>query len=132
MINGGCTPGPIRPQQSPGRPAPARGDLVLRILLVQADGQASLTLIGDIDITTADTVSQAARDSLTQHPAGLSLDLRSLNFCDVAGVRALLSARREADAVQAKFRLIAPQAHVLRIFDLTDACDLLSATEEPP
>lgn len=125
-------PAPAAPARPLGTPAPRPDGPVLRIPPVQANGRAILALAGDIDITTADTVSTAARDCLREHPASLSLDLRSLTFCDCAGVWALRSAHRQAGAVRAQFRLIAPAAHVLRIFSLTGADDLLSAAQDPP
>jgi anti-anti-sigma factor len=100
---------------------------VLQVLPSREDGQVVLTLVGEIDVTTAGVVPAAARDCLRGRPARLSLDLRAVNFCDVAGVRALRQARREALAARAEFRIIAPGPMLVRVITLANAGDLLSA-----
>lgn len=112
------------PPERPGVP-------VLRAVPSRADGQVVLTLTGEIDVTTADVVRAAARGCLREHPARLSLDLRSVTFCDAAGVRALRQARREAVAARAEFRIIGASPIVVRVLNLTDAGDLLSAVQSP-
>lgn len=127
------THGPIRP----ARPQPARDHApgrppLLRTGLAQADGQEVLSLAGEVDLTNAGVVRDAAADCLRdRRPACLALDLRALTFCDCAGVRALRSALRQAGAAHAAFRLIAPRPQVRRVLALLEAGDLLAAAEAP-
>lgn len=121
---------PGLPQPGSGQSPPGPGTPTLRALLAHANGCAILALAGDLDMTTTGTLTAAVRDCLRECPAGLSLDLRSVNFCDVAGVRALRRAQREAAAVHAEFRLIAPGPLLVRMFTLLDADDFLFVTDQ--
>jgi ABC-type transporter Mla MlaB component len=49
----------------------------------------TLTLAGNIDVTTDETVRDSAARCLRDQPDVLIVDLRELNFCDSTGVRAL-------------------------------------------
>jgi len=83
-------------------------------------------------VTTVSTLCAAVRCCLRECPDALSLDLRSVNFCDAAGVRALRHARCEAVGAGAGFRIIAPGPLLMRIFTLLSADDLLSAAQDQP
>jgi anti-sigma B factor antagonist len=131
MASSGSTHDPAQSASASGRPIPGPGAPLLLAHLVQ-DGQMILTLTGDIDLATAGTVRAAVRRCLRERPARLLLDLRSVGFCDVAGVRALQWARCEAAAIPAEFGIIAPGPPVIRIFTLMDAGDLLSAAQGSP
>src|ERR1700704_6485328 len=120
MIGSGRTPYPEN-----GCPPPQPGAPVRQAVPSQADGEVVLTLAGDIDVTTADVVRAAARRCPRERPARLSLALRSVTFCDAAGVRALRQARQEAAAARAEFRIIAPGPMVVRVLTLAGADDLL-------
>jgi anti-anti-sigma factor len=124
MIGSGSTPYP-----ETGCPPPQPGVPVLQAVPSQTDREVVLTLAGDIDVTTADVVRAAARRCLRERPARLSLDLRSVTFCDAAGVRALRQARQEAAAARAEFRIIAPGPMVVRVLTLAGADDLLCAVQ---
>lgn len=112
---------PSQPGASPVPPVPAR-----------ASDEAVVALRGDIDLTTAGTVREAAHRCLRGRPARLLLDLRQVGFCDAAGVRALRQARDEAAAAGADFRLVAPGPLVIRVLTLIGADDLLPAGQRPP
>ncbi len=122
----------------PGTPWPAPGDSpspdlpVLLALPAHADGRTVLRLAGDIDVTTVSILRAAVRRCLRECPGALSLDLRSVNFCDAAGVHALRHAQREAAGVRAEFRIIAPGPPLMHVFTLLDADDLLSAAQDQP
>lgn len=113
------------PRHAPPRP-PA-----LRAAEAHAGSQVVLALAGDIDVTTADMVRDAAARCLRRQPATLALDLRRLDFCDCAGVRALRWAQRRAATAGSGFRIIAPRPRVRRILALAEASDLLAAIDDP-
>jgi anti-anti-sigma factor len=50
---------------------------------------ATVTVTGELDITTATTLSRSLLHVAAQHPERLVLDLAGLVFVDVAGARAL-------------------------------------------
>ena len=132
MTSSGSTHDPARPTPASGHPIPGPVAPLLLAHLAQADGQVVLTLTGDIDLATAGIVRAAVCRCLRERPARLLLDMRSVGFCDVAGVRALQSARREAATIPAEFGIIAPRPPVIRIFTLMDAGDLLSTAQGFP
>jgi len=104
----------------------------LLALASQADGRTILTLTGEIDLTTTCTLRTEVHRCLRERPAHLSLDLRSVTFCDAAGMRALRWARRQAADVQAKFSIVAPSQRVERLLTVAGATDLLSLVQYPP
>jgi anti-sigma B factor antagonist len=112
------------PRHAPRLPA-------LRAAEAHAGSQAVLALAGDIDITTAHMVRDAAARCLRGQPASLALDLRRLDFCDCAGVRTLRWAQHRAATAGSRFRIIAPGPQVRRILALAEASDLLGAIDDP-
>lgn len=123
---------PLCPRTAAGRHPPRPGARFLMAVLAQAGGQAVLTLAGDIDLTTAGAVREAASRCLRGHSAHLLLDLRQVGFCDAAGARALRQARDEAAAAGVEFGLVAPGPPVIRVLALIGARDLLAAVRYPP
>ena len=122
---------PLCPRTAAGRHPPRPGAPPLLAIPARADGQAVLTLAGDIDLITAGAVREEARRCLRGRPARLLLNLRLVGFCDAAGARALRLAQDEAAAADAEFRLIPPGPPVIRVLTLIGAGDLLSAVQSP-
>jgi anti-anti-sigma factor len=89
--------------------------------------QRTLTLAGNIDVTTDETVRDSAARCLRDQPDVLIVDLRELNFCDSTGVRALRWVLRRAALVGASVCVIPPGEHLRRVLALLGANDLLAA-----
>lgn len=115
--------------QPPGRDPP--GLPLLRLLAGSAAGDAVLRLAGEIDITTADSVTAAVDRCLRDRPARLCLDLRAVTFCDCAGARALRQARQQATAAGTAVRVAGLSPPVRRLLALLEATDLLTGAESP-
>jgi|tagenome__1003787_1003787.scaffolds.fasta_scaffold20931874_1 anti-anti-sigma factor len=86
----------------------------------------ALTLSGDIDVTTAETVRDSAARCLRDQPDVLIVDLREANFCDSMGVRVLRWILRRTTLVGARVRVIPPGEDFCRMLRLLDADDLLA------
>lgn len=86
----------------------------------------TLTLIGDIDVTTAEAVRDSAARCLRDQPDVLIVDLREANFCDSTGVRVLRWVLRRTTLVGARVRVIPPGEHFCHMLRLMDAGDLLA------
>lgn len=86
----------------------------------------TLTLAGNIDVTTDETVRDSAARCLRDQPEVLIVDLRELNFCDSTGVRALRWVLRRAALVGASVCVIPPGEHLRRVLTLLGANDLLA------
>jgi anti-anti-sigma factor len=91
--------------------------------------QRTLTLAGNIDVTTDETVRDSAARCLRDQPDVLIVDLRELNFCDSTGVRALRWVLRRAALVDATVCVIPPGEHLRRVLTLLGAGDLLAVID---
>ena len=91
--------------------------------------QRTLTFAGNIDVTTDETVRDRAARCLRDQPDVLVVDLRELNFCDTAGVRALRWVLRRAALVGATVCVIPPGEHFRRVLALLGANELLAVID---
>jgi anti-sigma B factor antagonist len=73
----------------------------------------------EIDITNADKLRMALLESATHGPGTFVVDLTRTRFCDTAGLHALVSAHKRAQAEGGEVLLVMPGAAVLRIFTVT-------------
>ncbi|MBN0043708.1 STAS domain-containing protein [Streptomyces actuosus] len=80
-----------------------------------ATGTTVVAPRGDLDLLSAPPLS-ARLDTLTAGPRpDVVLDLRAVSFIDCAGLGVLCRARNRALARQGRLRLVADNAHFLRI-----------------
>jgi anti-anti-sigma factor len=104
---------------------PWLGDPVLRVDIVRG-GTANLTvrLAGEIDTTSVDVIRRA----IAGLPAGthrIVLDLSRVSFCDAAGARSLVEARRRAAEAGRELIVRGPQPAVCRVLELIGAQSIL-------
>ena len=84
-----------------------------------AGGLAVLTMPAEIDATNAGTARERMLAVLARDPVTLIVDMTPTQFCDSAGVRAILHAHQAATARQAELRLVIPAHAVRRAFTVT-------------
>jgi anti-sigma B factor antagonist len=72
-----------------------------------------------IDITNADAFRTALLESAAHGPGTFVVDLTRTEFCDTAGLHALVAARKRAQAEGGDVLLVGPGAAVLRILTIT-------------
>ncbi|MEV6500822.1 anti-sigma factor antagonist [Streptomyces prunicolor] len=103
----------------------------LEILTHPAGTRTVVTVSGEIDIDTEQTLQQALRLALARSPAGVDLDLTGVGFCDCSGLNVLLRVRRIAlaDGKTLGVRSLSPW--VERLFALTDTSSLFTHTRVP-
>jgi anti-anti-sigma factor len=106
----------------------------LRVAAPSADAgatgnQRTLTLVGNLDAATDETVRDSAARCLHDQPDVFIVDMCELNFCDSAGVRALRWVLRRAALVGATVRVIPPGEHLCRMLRLLGANDLLAVMD---
>jgi anti-anti-sigma factor len=101
------------------------GDPILRVEIV-SDGAASATvrLAGEIDVTSVGVVRRAVADLLAG-TRRVILDLGDVTFCDVAGARCLVEARRQAGEAGTDLVVRYPRGPVRRVLDLTGTLPLV-------
>ncbi|SOB88606.1 STAS domain-containing protein [Streptomyces sp. 1331.2] len=104
---------------------------LFRTRTVVSQDTASLSLEGELDIATAPLLLTAVGRSVRDHPQHLDLDVAALGFCDAAGVRALLQARRVCRAHGTEFRLTGVRPRFHRILAMLRVADLLAGQASP-
>jgi len=95
------------------------------VVEVRKDASSSGSLIrlrGELDVATAPPLQRRLDTLIQRGVRHLVVDLADLSFCDLAGVRVLLSADRELGTRGGRLTLLGPCGCVSRIstvFDLT-------------
>ena len=91
-------------------------------LVVENSGdqrQSTVRVLGEVDISTVDIFADALRAALYNSSLQLSVDLSGITFFGVAGLRALLRLREEAESLATDLILIAPPHCVRNLMDIT-------------
>jgi anti-sigma B factor antagonist len=82
-------------------------------------GVPVVTTPEDVDITNASGLRAALLQSAVRGPGALVVDMTRTQFCDTAGLHALVAAHKRARASGGRVLLVLPDATVLRIFAIT-------------
>jgi len=82
---------------------------------------ARASLVGDLDMTTAQGLTSWAERIARAMPRSVRLDATGLRFADVCGVRALARACWLLSGHRSSFQLVGLPAEVRRVADLTGA-----------
>jgi anti-sigma B factor antagonist len=80
---------------------------------------------GEIDITNADGLRLALLEAAGHGPQGFVVDMSRTQFCDTAGLHALVLAHKRAGAQGGEVRLVITGTAVLRIFAVTGLDDVI-------
>ena len=91
-------------------------ELSYRIL---PDGRAVVFLGGELDIVSAETAVGYVRDVIDGRRGPVVVDLRSLEYCDAHGLRALARMSVYAEQSGCPFRLSSPSLSIIRILRIT-------------
>ena len=84
-----------------------------------------LSVAGDLDIATVDSLSSVAIGALRLPARVLVLDLDGVTFCGAAGVSALITIQRAAAAAGARLVLTGVRPPVRRVLDLVGLTALI-------
>lgn len=91
---------------------------VLRVMERMEDDGVVLTVQGEIDLATVDTLSSRLADVCERHGA-VTIDLRRVGFLDCLGLRLLVDHHRAAAARGCRVDFIQGPPVVERVFELT-------------
>lgn len=80
---------------------------------------------GEVDAATSDQLCSFLLNSRERVKRGIVVDLAHVDFMDCSGLRALVSAQRDAALLGGELRLAAPQPSVARVLGLSDLYRLL-------
>jgi anti-sigma B factor antagonist len=80
---------------------------------------AAVSLVGDLDATTANRLLGAAERAFAGHTGrDLVIDAAGLVFCDSVGISTLVQLRQRCDTYGWNFRVEGVQPYVRRVLDL--------------
>ncbi len=102
---------------------PKPGSLEISSALV--DGAVTVSLQGELDLSSARRVEERFASIDQQAPSRVVVDLGELAFIDSSGLRALLLADELAREHGYEFVLLPGQEPVHRVFEVTGALDVL-------
>jgi len=87
------------------------------------EGEALLSVAGEIDLATAEAFRDQLRRLIAEAHSPALVDLSGVTFMDSSGVDALASARRRAGDAGVELILVAPSPPVRRVLELTALWD---------
>lgn len=93
---------------------------------------AMVVLPAEIDLVNSGAVAAELDAALAGRPDVLIADGTGLEFCDCAGIEALLSAHERAAAAGAELRIVVTAEHVCRILALIGADQILELYSSLP
>ncbi|OLB80617.1 MAG: hypothetical protein AUI14_06135 [Actinobacteria bacterium 13_2_20CM_2_71_6] len=91
---------------------------------------ARLAVAGDIDIATVDGLMRDSHQLLADRPGHLTLDFTRVNFCDAAGIGALVKIHLECLAAGCDFTLANVGAHVRSIMRIVGIEEILRIEDD--
>jgi len=96
------------------------------------DGLATVTLAGELDLSTTDSLHHAVERVRAQPaPPVVALDLRELVFMDSSGLRAIAETDAKARAEGWRLVLVRGRPAVHRVFEITRLEERLHFVDEP-
>jgi anti-sigma B factor antagonist len=89
---------------------------------------ATVSLAGELDVTTASLLLGAAERAFAGRPSGdLVIDATGLVFCDSVGISTLVQVRQRCDTYGWTFHIAGVQPYVRRVLDLLGLVEYLNA-----
>ena len=85
----------------------------------QAEQTQIVTVKGELDLVSADSLYRRGRTAIGRHARLLLLDLAAVSFCDSCGLNAFVRIANDADAAGCRYGLVAPQPIVLKVLRIT-------------
>jgi anti-sigma B factor antagonist len=92
-------------------------------------GKAVVTMPGEIDVVNSGEVSERLAEVIGAGARTVIADMSGTEFCDSAGVKAVVHAYRHAKAQGCELRLVVTAAAVRRVFGLTEVDRLIPICE---
>ena len=119
------------PHRTPPRPAPNPSPGLNFIVDHPLHHQTRLAVTGDIDIATADSLTDAATSALHTSTRLLIVDLAGVSFCGAAGITALIKIHRAASDAGASLVLANVGTQLQYVFEVVNMNGILAAQHTP-
>lgn len=97
----------------------------MTIALNHAADTLTLTLTGRLDTTTAPQLEKALQENQNGIHS-ITFDFAGIEYISSAGLRVLLSAQKQMNAVGGTMKLIHVNETVMEVFDITGFADILT------
>jgi anti-anti-sigma factor len=91
----------------------------LRVSVAQGETETVVSVSGELDMSTADILSDAVTEELREAPGRIVVDLAELTFCDSLGLGTLVVLSRTARVQQTFLVLRNPSPFFTRMLDVT-------------
>ena len=101
---------------------------VLRIMERMDDGRVVLTVQGEVDMATVETLGSRLADICARNEA-VTVDLRRVEFLDCLGLRLLVAQHHESETSGCRVDFIQGPPAVERVFELTGTLSELPFVE---
>jgi anti-sigma B factor antagonist len=102
------------------------GAMLLRLIVENRNGHVLVRAVGELDLSTAPSLTTAAEDAFGDGYRLLLLDLSGVSFMDSTGLSALLAVHRDAEARDARAAIIAPSDNALRVLEMLGVDQVLN------
>ena len=89
------------------------------VAVQRGDGDARITVIGDLDVNSAPTLREALHNVARLGHTTVTVDLTQVSFADSTGLSAILGGHKAVvDTLGGRFVVVVPPGPVLRLFEL--------------
>lgn len=92
---------------------------LLTIAIDPNRGHVTLRLVGEIDMSCAESVRDAAFSAMHRHSTRVHLDMSGVTFMDSTGLQTILAVRRRAELAGGSVHLVDPARNVMRVLEVT-------------
>ena len=110
--------------QDPGTP--------LIVTTHQAEDGLVVSVIGDLDVETAETLISTCQKKRSSWGETVTFDCAEMTFLDSVGIRALIELHNEAAASGIGFRMLHVPPAQLRVLEITQLIDVLAVRGDTP
>lgn len=98
-----------------------------RVLSRRVDGHHMVRVVGDLDLVGADQLTESIELVDDPNVDGVTVDVGRVDFCDCAGLSALINAHHRVTSTGRGVRVVGVDGPVRRLIDLTGTDWLLAA-----
>jgi anti-anti-sigma factor len=104
---------------------------ILEVTTQDSGGQVTVSLRGELDLSSVGKVQEELRRVEADGPALLVLDLSNLTFLDSTGLRAVVTADERARENGRRFVVVRGPDAVQRVFSITRLEERLEMVDDP-
>jgi anti-anti-sigma factor len=117
------------PPDSDRPPSAGAGPQAFRVRPERADGVYRLTVSGELDLATRDTLIDELKRAEASEAKRILLDLCELTFIDSAGMAVLVTAHQRSAIIGRQLRVLVADGQVRELLELTGLVEVLDVTD---